>query len=166
PATTSLKDLTLTSDGKSFPVGQLSWSQKFQSIPCGTTPEEALSRGCDFDLITTAWLPPSCIDYELMHEFSRNYAWRYFRDPEGTQTFPEEPIVLGHQVDPIWTTNAWHSTHCLYMWKKLNRALVRRTRVDGEAIKLAHTDHCTHTVVNMTSYEGQEGIHSISIAIH
>src|SRR4051812_36785294 len=45
PPSTSLKYQVLTADQKSYPSGPLSWSQKFNPLPCGKTPEEALARG-------------------------------------------------------------------------------------------------------------------------
>ncbi|KAK2008315.1 hypothetical protein LZ32DRAFT_540181, partial [Colletotrichum eremochloae] len=43
-----------------------------------------------------------------------------------------------------------HSAHCLYMWKKLNRALVNGWMTDAEMIKQGHTDHCVKTILGMT----------------
>ncbi|KAF5858649.1 hypothetical protein ETB97_003910 [Aspergillus alliaceus] len=64
PPLTSLHNLTLTDDNKSFPSGQLTWSQKFTPFPCGKSPAGTLSRGCHFDIVPTAWIPPKSIDNE------------------------------------------------------------------------------------------------------
>ncbi|CRG84737.1 hypothetical protein PISL3812_01940 [Talaromyces islandicus] len=91
PPPTSLHDLTLTNDNKSFPSGQLAWSQKFTSLPCGKSPAEALARGCHFDIVATAWLPPKCIDYELVSEFMASYPWQYFPSANGTDPYSDDP---------------------------------------------------------------------------
>lgn len=146
---TSLHEKILTEDGKSFPSGQLTWSQRFTPLPCGKSPAEAVARGCHFDIIATAWLPPKCIDYELASEFAALYPWQFFHHQNGTDLIEDDPDTLGSQTGLIWTTHRWHAAHCLYMWKKLNRALVQGRLTDGETIKQEHTDHCSKTILNM-----------------
>lgn len=146
---TNLQEHILTSDGKSFPSGQLTWSQKFTPLPCGKSPAEARDRGCHFDIIATAWLPQKCIDYELISEFEALYPWQYFSNSNGTDPFPDDSDTLGSQTGLIWTTHRWHSAHCLFMWKKLNRALVQGRLTDGETIKQGHTDHCSKVIFSM-----------------
>ena len=36
---------------------------------CGTSPEEARSRNCSFDILSFAWQTPECYDGELMRDF-------------------------------------------------------------------------------------------------
>lgn len=149
PPPTNLHDYILTDDGKSFPSGQLTWSQKFMPLPCGKSPTEAIARGCHFDIIATAWLPPKCIDYELASEFVALYPWQYFPNSNGTDPYSDDPDTLGSQTGLIWTTRRWHVAHCLFMWKKLNRALVQGRLTDGETVKQGHTDHCSKAILNM-----------------
>ncbi|KAH8799358.1 hypothetical protein F5884DRAFT_119822 [Xylogone sp. PMI_703] len=147
--TIPLTDLTyavLTADNKSFPSGQLTWSQHFEPLPCGTTPSEALARGCHFDMIATAWLPPRCIDFQLIDEFMAAGHWDFYTTRNGTTRYSNEPDVLGSQTGLIWTTNRWHAVHCLYMWKKLNRALVNGWSTDAETVTQSHTGHCIKTI--------------------
>lgn len=128
---TSLHDEILTPDGKSFPWGTLGWSQTFAPTPCGTTPAKAKSRDCHFDLISTSWLPPKCIDDELVHEFQSVFPWTYYADPGANETWPSDPDTLGAVGGKIWTTERWHTAHCLFMWKKLSRALVQGRTTDA-----------------------------------
>lgn len=46
----------------------------FTPKPCGTSPASARSRGCRFDIISSSWLSPRCIDDELVHEFESVYS--------------------------------------------------------------------------------------------
>ncbi|KAM0244836.1 hypothetical protein ACHAQJ_010702 [Trichoderma viride] len=149
--TTDLREDVFTSDGKAFPHGYLSWEQRFAPLPCGKTPSEALAAGCHFDIVATAWLPPRCIDYELVAEFEALYDWQYFRDPNGTDPYPKENDILGSQTGTIWTTVRWHWAHCLFMWKKLNRALVQGRTADAEVIQLKHTNHCVNLILRMNN---------------
>jgi hypothetical protein len=148
PPPTNLYYQTLTPDNKSYPTGPLSWSQKFTPLPCGKTPEEALARGCKFDMLVTAWLPPRCIDYELVDEFMAVGNWQFYKKLHGTEEDKfgsYNPEFLGSVNRTIYTTRRWHITHCLYMFKKLNRALVNGWIVDGESVSEPHTEHCMDT---------------------
>ncbi|KAH8819274.1 hypothetical protein F5884DRAFT_743690 [Xylogone sp. PMI_703] len=143
---TNLSYAILTADNKSFPSGPLTWSQRFETLPCGRTPSEALARGCHFDMIATAWLPPRCIDFELVEEFMAIGNWEFYTTHNGTTRYSNEPDVLGSEMGVIWATNGWHAAHCLYMWKKLNRALVNGWSTDAETVTQSHTGHCIMTV--------------------
>ncbi|KAI0112530.1 hypothetical protein GGR51DRAFT_547068 [Nemania sp. FL0031] len=155
---TRLEEEVLTVDGKRFPRGQLSYSTQLLPLPCGKTPTEALERGCQFDLIATAWLPPRCIDFELVNEFLAEYRWEFFADNNGTERLPEDANTLGSYTGTIWTVNRWHVAHCLYMWKKLNRALIHGWQTDAETFQQRHTDHCTNTILKFRNPDGIQSI--------
>ncbi|KAH8892555.1 hypothetical protein GQ53DRAFT_861943 [Thozetella sp. PMI_491] len=145
PPPTRLQYQVLTEDNKTYPSGQLSWSQHWDPLPCGKTPEEAIARGCHFDMLVTAWLPARCIDTELVDEFMEIGQWEFYTRLHGeTKHASYEPDVLGaiSKRKGIWTSRRWHVTHCLYMFKKLSRALVNGWPVDAEAISEPHTEHC------------------------
>ncbi|KAK0387380.1 hypothetical protein NLU13_5692 [Sarocladium strictum] len=145
PKPTNLQYQILTPDNKAFPLGHLAWAQSFEALPCGKTPDEAKARGCQFDMLATAWLPPRCIDYELVDEFMKLGDWQFYTEMHGGQKHSSyEPEYLGSFSEPksIWTSRAWHHMHCLYMWKKIGRALVRGTPSDAETISEPHTHHC------------------------
>ncbi|KAK8097636.1 uncharacterized protein PG998_013122 [Apiospora kogelbergensis] len=89
---TNLIAEVLTKDGKDFPHGQLSYSVDFSPLPCGNTPSEAIARGCHFDMVATAWLPPRCIDTELMEEFLSEHPWRFYADQQGRSGCRMTPI--------------------------------------------------------------------------
>ncbi|KAM4067390.1 hypothetical protein HRG_001343 [Hirsutella rhossiliensis] len=145
PPPTNLKYESVTPDNKSYPSGQLTWSQHFEAIPCGKSPEEAQARGCRFDMLATAWLPPRCIDDELVDEFMSLGDWEFYTEMHGSIKHSSyEPEILGSFSKPksIWTSRSWHHMHCLYMWKKVVRALVKGTPVDAETVSGPHTHHC------------------------
>ena len=143
PPSTKLDYQILTADNKTYPLGQLSWSQHFDPLPCGRNPDEARARGCHFDMLATAWLPPRCIDHELVDEFMEVGQWEFYTRLKGTKKYNSyEPDLLGSVNRTVWTTRRWHATHCIYMFVKLNRALVNGWAVDGESISEPHTEHC------------------------
>jgi len=94
-------------------------------------------------------LPPRCIDHDLVKEFRAVHPWESYADWSGTYLLTEDPDTLGSRIETIWTTRRWHVAHCLYMWKKLNRALTLGGNTDGEVIWQRHTDHCTTMILGM-----------------
>lgn len=148
PPPTNLNYQVLTADNKTYPSGPLSWSQNFEPLPCGKTPEEARARGCEFDMLVTAWLPPRCIDRELVDEFTALGEWDFYtkyhaKEEDKFDTY--DPDFLGSVNQTIYTERRWHITHCLFMFKKLTRALVNGWPVDAEAVSEPHTEHCMKT---------------------
>ena len=150
PTSTNLHYQVLTADNKAYPSGPLSWSQHFEALPCGKTPEEAQARGCQFDMLVTAWLPPRCIDRELVEEFMTVGNWDFYTKRNGTEEekfSTYDPSFIGSVNKTIWTTRRWHVTHCLFMFKKLSRALVNGWMTDAEAVSEPHTEHCMKTFI-------------------
>lgn len=96
PPPTNLRYQSLTPDNKSYPSGQLTWSQHFEAVPCDKSPEEAKARGCRFDMLATAWLPPRCIDYELVDGFTKLGNWQFYTEMHGSKKHSSyEPEVFG-----------------------------------------------------------------------
>ena len=81
-------------------------------------------------------------DHELMEQFSREKKWQWSLDANGTTLVSEEQIRNG-EVEVGWVTWEYHLTHCLYTWKKLNRAVERRGAIDGYISNYNHTSHCS-----------------------
>ncbi|POS78203.1 hypothetical protein DHEL01_v203392 [Diaporthe helianthi] len=140
----NLHDQRNAADGLTFTGGQLTLVQYLQTRPCGHTGEEAVARGCEFDQVTTSWLPPKCIDYELQAEFIalKPGGWHFWADDDQIQEHDTDK--LGFVTDEVWATNEWHMWHCLYVWRKLARAVTGGRPVDGSTLSLTHTDHCAH----------------------
>lgn len=158
PPRTNLKYESLTPDNKIYPSGPLSWSQHFEALPCGKTPEEALARGCKFDMLVTAWLPPRCMDHELIDEFMTLGDWQFYTRQDGTDidkfgTY--DPQFIGSVNQTVWTTRRWHATHCLFMFKKLTRALVNGWTTDAEAVSEPHMEHCMKVFIEQVLFGKQ-----------
>jgi hypothetical protein len=111
PTPASLREVALTADGKSFPSGNLFFSKYFEPLPCGKTPTQVVKNGCHFDIVATAWLPPRCIDHDLVKEFRALHPWEYYADRNGTYILSEDPDTLGSRTETIWTTRRWHVAH-------------------------------------------------------
>eukprot|EP00249_Psilotum_nudum_P027933 c36202_g1_i1 orf=1-456(+) len=64
---------------------------------CGTTPEEARSRGCIFEVTLSLWVPEECYDRELEEEYLQSKDLVYYRDINLTEAVPLDEVRLGQQ---------------------------------------------------------------------
>ncbi|PFH62853.1 hypothetical protein XA68_11634 [Ophiocordyceps unilateralis] len=121
---------------------------------CGNTIKEALERGCVYDTMATAWLPPYCRDEELTAEFDRSGPgpggqWSYFADKAGNVPLDRTEMArLGETKGSFWASRDWHIVHCLFYWQKFvrirNTGVVMEERFDN----LDHVKHCSRLIRN------------------
>ena len=129
-------------------------------MECGANAEEAKANGCTFDSFAFSYVPPACLEHDLMKEVvdPTSYlapeaagVFPWYRDAAWTEPVPQNETEMA-QYKFLWTNNVWHKAHCLYMWRISNRAINRV--VDGEkpvyvlkhTLETGHTRHCNQLV--------------------
>ncbi|KAL7798031.1 hypothetical protein V8C37DRAFT_368433 [Trichoderma ceciliae] len=117
--------------------------------PCGSTPDEARSRGCHFDVISFCWLPSQCYDSLLSEDFDSMNHLEWYLDPNRTQPLTHDQIMTGEYTG-LYVNWEYHVRHCTAMWKKMHRAFMGEGRkaVDGYIASYAHTKHCEHMLLS------------------
>lgn len=116
---------------------------------CGNSPAEAISLGCNFDIISFAWLPARCFDQELMDEFMAVHDWKWFLDRDGQHSVDLASVAAGG-YDELYVTQEYHMYHCTYMWRKMHRAILAGTVLDGYIGDMHHTAHCETMILDRT----------------
>ena len=118
---------------------------------CGNSVSEALDMGCMFDSLAVAWMPPRCIDQELLLEFQRSGdgpdgAWRYFSDKELRNEISLDQLAnMADHKEHLWySTPQWHITHCVFYWRKQHRARWTGVLVEPRFDSDLHINHCAH----------------------
>lgn len=125
-------------------------------VYCGTTIAEALSLGCLYDPLSSAWLPPYCRDDELTDEFNRagpgaDGAWAYYADEQGTRPLAlPEVAALGNHLERFWVSRDWHIVHCLFYWRKHVRMRETNAVMEARYDKMHHVEHCQRFIRNPT----------------
>jgi hypothetical protein len=76
------------------------------------------------------WTPPACHDKELPGDFLSLRNWTWYHDIKATQVADEHLVHQG-KFDHLYVTWEYHKVHCAYMWRKLHRAMMSGSRVDG-----------------------------------
>jgi hypothetical protein len=70
--------------------GQLSLS-----LDCGSSPQEAIERGCNFDAMTFCWVLPECDDKDLTEEFMQEHDWEWYAEFNNTNTVSPDIAKAG-----------------------------------------------------------------------
>jgi hypothetical protein len=138
------------------------WSQAKSSagitLSCGDTAAEAKARGCEFDVLSYSWIPKDCRDRETDDEFrewlysdERQLGpWPFFRDKGMKDRIPDAN-ALSEWRRAVFTPQDEHIGHCIFLTRRLHRALDGRFRMDMRGRNLNHTIHCTNVVLNSTT---------------
>ncbi|KAK4158406.1 hypothetical protein C8A00DRAFT_28686 [Chaetomidium leptoderma] len=112
---------------------------------CGSSPTEAQSRGCRFDILSFAWQTPECYDGELMQDFihydNNNNTWQFYAHPNRTDVVVDLATALEGQRT-LYVDWKYHITHCTFMWRQMHRAYALRGYIDGHLDSYEHTLHC------------------------
>jgi hypothetical protein len=107
---------------------------------CGSSPTEAQSHGCVFDLLSFAWQAPECYDSDTIAEFEAATHWTYYADEAGTVPVPQDEVALGlRSVHVRWE---FHLVHCMFMRRQMLRAVLDGRHLDGHVAAYGHTVHC------------------------
>jgi hypothetical protein len=112
--------------------------------PCGSSPQEARSRQCHFDVISFCWLPDECYDAELSREFDKSNNLEWFLDANRTQPVSHQDIMTGEYTG-LYVNWEYHLRHCTAMWKKLHRTIAGGSgaqAIDAYIGSFKHTEHC------------------------
>ncbi|RYP46159.1 hypothetical protein DL768_007589 [Monosporascus sp. mg162] len=141
---------------------------RIPSCNCGETVEEARSRGCVYDSLAAAWLPPHCRSAAITAEFEAagpnepdrwGNTWGYWADKNKTQPLTLEEVSMlpesARRGGPahFFTTHEWHVMHCVYYWRKMWESGRRARGFAGSDGKgelviekrydtLMHIEHC------------------------
>ncbi len=104
---------------------------------CGASIAEAKTKGCLYDTMAAAWLPPACRDDELSTQFNQagpgpDGQWYYWADRNQTKQLSlTELSHLADSGEPFFTTWDWHVAHCFWRWRK---------QIRGRDMMAAHLD--------------------------
>jgi hypothetical protein len=118
---------------------------------CGTSREEAISRGCTFDQLTATWLPASC-SRKWEDEFLNITGVGYYTEEHGKQPvdFSELPFNSTYH-----TNRVHHVAHCLFMFLRLGD---RDSRIDGMTLSSRHQIHCINLILREMEYSPRANI--------
>lgn len=114
---------------------------------CGLVPEDAIEAGCVFDLMAFAWIQPACVDEELTAEFLRLKSWAWWTDADGSKEVSKDEVALGRHEE-LFVSWEYQLQQCVYLWKKMQRALVKKAPLDTLTLDEDHTTQCVEMLLD------------------
>lgn len=123
-----------------------------------------------FDVLGACWTPRECYDNETASEYetwllssSPYYApFPYFLDEHGKEKLQNKQAMSEHEGF-IWTTVQEHVTHCVFIERRLHRAVQGKFKLDRRMSRFAHTYHCSEVVLDQLG-ERKRNLTEISTA--
>lgn len=109
---------------------------------CGTSAAEAAALGCKYDLMSFAWMPPSCFDEALTNDFITERNWTWYLDPLAQRPVSQDKVQQGG-FERIYVDSEYLRHHCIYTWEKLTRAVESAGFVDGYVQDTDHAQQCS-----------------------
>ncbi|KAH9206584.1 hypothetical protein DL95DRAFT_278144, partial [Leptodontidium sp. 2 PMI_412] len=100
---------------------------------CGLSAQEAIDRGCLWDIMSFGWIHPSCYDKEESDRWAEKYGPFEWYVDDGQPVDEKEQPLNGTLTQPlsldeipftqaVWTTQGYHIMHCLYLLKMVHVA--------------------------------------------
>jgi hypothetical protein len=117
-----------------------------EGIGCGRSPEEAKRLGCHFDMMASTWLRDECHDQALLDEMLGEANWTWYLDQEHTKEVPQEVAYSGEFIK-LYPLHDFHIAHCVYLWRKLHKAVIAKGPIDEDLYDYKHTHHCTKLIM-------------------
>lgn len=130
----------------------LSWSHG----DCGNSAADAQALGCRYSIVLHAWLPADCLTDDDLADESLMYRGRDwpFETDGGNLTVDE---LRGGRYHHFSTTFDWHVTHCMYVWKRMHRAMLDATlKLDSYTANFHHTAHCVEMIGGGPGHDGMK----------
>jgi hypothetical protein len=146
-------------------TGDQNSSTRINSISpeaCGSSPQEALSRGCKFDTLSFAWQVPDCFDPETINGFTSARDWRYYTNESGKALVDESDLELDHQM--VHVSSESHVVRCAYQRQQMLKAWMGRMPLDGHIAKYGHTVHCANKMLDIET--PLENLHTAAPVIY
>jgi hypothetical protein len=122
---------------------------------CGDTRDQALAKGCTFDMMSWSWMPPACEDVQLSNEYLQLREWEWFADKNMTQPVSRDEVEQGI-VKHVWTSREWEEVQCVYNLRKVHRAARAGRPIDGFAGHKEYSEYCADLLVE-TARAREEG---------
>lgn len=112
---------------------------------CGSTPDEARSKGCHYEPMQRAWIPPECWFSEPDEEYNvfRDRMW--YQDTN--LTIPADIDGMESGDVRLAYTRYWHDEHCAYVLRKLALAVsLQKKMINFVPANIKHANHCSRTI--------------------
>jgi hypothetical protein len=127
-------------------------------LTCGNTTQQALAKGCKYDILLNNWVPAPCYDkdsQDFIAEYTDDESWGAFADKNMTQRLNSVQEMAESEI--YYTSVRDHINHCAVLWKKQFWALFEEKReFDTVVASAGHTDHCAQYLMEVVGADWTE----------
>lgn len=122
---------------------------------CGSDIASAKVADCAFDMLSHTWVPKPCYDSETDAEF-REWIFNPNRTGGAFPYFLSSTLSANTHIDGIdalsaipgdtwiWSHGEEHVGHCIFVLRRIHRALEGKFRWSDDVANFDHTSHCAH----------------------
>lgn len=110
---------------------------------CGSTPTEARSLGCKFEVHNFAWVAPECYNAQLSAEWDSDPTWAFSRTSAASPSdlYTREEAYSGDLTE-AWVPWRQHVAHCAFVVRKYQQAVEMGGPMDNWTSSGHHMEHC------------------------
>lgn len=125
---------------------------------CGSDISSAKAADCAFDMLSHTWVPKPCYDSETDTEF-REWIFNPNRTGGSFPYFLSSKLTVDKHIDGIdalsaipgdtwiWSHGEEHVGHCIFVVRRIHRALEGKFRWSDDVANFDHTSHCAHEML-------------------
>ncbi|KAL5384780.1 hypothetical protein DPSP01_005217 [Paraphaeosphaeria sporulosa] len=125
---------------------------------CGSDIASAKAADCAFDMLSHTWVPKPCYDHETDTEF-REWIFNPNRTGGAFPYFLSSKLTVDTHIDGIdalsavpadtwiWSHGEEHVGHCIFVVRRIHRALEGKFRWSDDVANFDHTSHCAHEML-------------------
>ena len=125
---------------------------------CGNDIASAKAADCAFDVLSHTWVPKPCYDSETDAEY-REWIFNPNRTGGAFPYFLSSTLSADTHIDGIdalsavpgdrwlWTHQEEHVGHCIFVLRRVHRALEGKFRWSDDVANFDHTSHCAHAIL-------------------
>jgi hypothetical protein len=138
---------------------------------CGSSPSEAKSLGCSFDIFANAWIPVSCYNALVASDSELGTIYPIFWDSKHTRPATQADMEVAAfansrnatSIQYFHTSSEWHVAHCLHLWRLAASAAESLTKgvkgvgIYSKAADLHHARHCSNVIMGFIQKPGKDG---------
>lgn len=93
------------------------------------------------------WMQPACADAELTAEFLRLREWSWWADADGAEEVSRDEVALGSHEE-LFVSWEYQLEQCVYLWKKMQRAVLKKAPLDSYTLDAEHTAQCAEMLLD------------------
>lgn len=110
---------------------------------CGSNPDEARAKGCQFDPMAFIWTPKQCYHEDLIDTYFNMNGVEYYTNSTCRPEYRvrKEDVAKG-MFELLYTPTKFHAIHCALVMTKLHYMLGNGLPIDDRTLNYGHTQHC------------------------